>query len=129
MIKFILSPGQIVDSELSLVGGKVMSLAKMSLADFRVPLSIIITTWGYSQFLDQTGLRQRIILELERKPFEEMRWEELWDSSLRLRNLFAITHMPGQLEHGIANAIDLTFGDRIVVVRSSSPSEDSSLQA
>lgn len=129
MIKFILSPGQIVDSQLSLVGGKAMSLAKMSLADFRVPLSIIITTWGYSQFLDQTGLRQRIILELERKPFEEMRWEELWDSSLRLRNLFAIMHMPGQLEHRIANAIDLTFGDRIVVVRSSSPSEDSSLQA
>jgi pyruvate,water dikinase len=41
----------------------------------------------YDQFLDQTGLRDLITLELNRKNMGEMRWEEIWDTALRIRNL------------------------------------------
>ncbi len=36
----------------------------------------------------QTGLRDQMHMELYRKPFEEMRWEEIWDTALRIRNMF-----------------------------------------
>ena len=68
---------------------------------------------------------ERISLELGRKDFREMRWEELWDASLRIRGMFLNTAMPAALVKKVRGPIEEIFGDRPVAVRSSAPGEDS----
>jgi pyruvate,water dikinase len=64
-------------------------------------------------------------MELHRKPFEEMRWEEVWDTALRIRNLFLKTPIPQPLHKELHLLIDKTFSGKAVSVRSSAPGEDS----
>ena len=108
------------------VGGKVFSLATMAGAGMAVPPALCITTAAYNRFLDSSGLRSQIIFELYRKPFQEMRWEEIWDTALRIRNLFAQTLIPADLSEAIEPLIQSMFGHGAVAVRSSAPGEDSS---
>jgi pyruvate,water dikinase len=70
---------------------------------------------------------ERISLELSRKDFRDMRWEELWDSSLRIRGMFLNIAMPSSLVKKLREPIEELFGDRAVAVRSSAPGEDSSV--
>jgi pyruvate,water dikinase len=65
-------------------------------------------------------------LELNRKSFQEMRWEEMWDTSLRIRNMFLNTPMPADLTLSLKQAMEGQFQNQSVVVRSSAPGEDSS---
>jgi len=60
---------------------------------------------------------ERISLELSRKDFRDMRWEELWDSSLRIRGMFLNTAMPSSLVKKLREPIEELFGDRSVAVR------------
>jgi pyruvate,water dikinase len=55
-----------------------------------------------------------------------MRWEEIWDTALRIRNLFAQTLIPADLSEAIEPFIQSMFGHGAVAVRSSAPGEDSS---
>jgi len=66
------------------------------------------------------------MLELGRKRFEDMRWEEIWDASLRIRALFNGTLIPSDLKTAMTNAIKPVFQERPVVVRSSAVGEDAS---
>jgi phosphoenolpyruvate synthase/pyruvate phosphate dikinase len=70
-------------------------------------------------------LRQRLPLLLERKPFQEMRWEELWDLGLRIRSLFLNTPLPDGLAAEIIAAFPSHLQNASVTVRSSAPAEDS----
>ena len=74
----------------------------------------------------RAGLRDQMHMELYRKPFEEMRWEEIWDSALRIRNMFVKTPMPTALQEELRDSLAFRFSDRPVSVRSSAPGEDSS---
>jgi pyruvate,water dikinase len=107
------------------VGGKFAALAELARSGHRVPRAICIGACAYDRFVDETGLRDRIELELRRKSFDEMRWEEVWDAALRIRNLFLRTEPPMDLLKGIAAAVTETFGASPVAVRSSAPWEDS----
>ena len=107
------------------VGSKAMSLAQLAEQGFRVPTAICISTECYEEYLAGTSLRDRVLFELGRKPFEEMRWEEIWDAALRIRNLFLTTPLPATLHGMLHAAVDRVFGERPVVVRSSAPGEDS----
>jgi rifampicin phosphotransferase len=122
----VLSLDQLASAETSLVGGKAASLAKMYKAGICVPYAICVTTEAYRSFVARTGLSDKILLEIERKAFSEMRWEELWDSSLRLRNLFLTTPVPFELRETLGEVVEKVFGDSPVAVRSSAPGEDSS---
>jgi pyruvate,water dikinase len=108
------------------VGGKGFALAEMEKMGFRVPEAVCVTTGAYNEYVTKTGLRDQIILELYRKAFEDMRWEEIWDTSLRIRSLFNKTPMPLDLRARLAPAIQSKFLGRTVSVRSSAPGEDSS---
>jgi len=55
------------------------------------PEALCVKSEAYLQFITCAGLRERILLEINRKNFKEMRWEEIWDASLRIRNLFLHT--------------------------------------
>ena len=108
-----------------LVGGKGLALAMMARKGLQVPGGAVVSTPAYDRFIDSTGLRERISLELSRKRFEDMRWEELWDAALRIRNMFLRTPLSGELGARLERDLDPLFADRPVVVRSSAPVEDS----
>ena len=105
-------------------GSKAWALTQLIRNGILVPRGFCITTDAYERFVDTSGLRERIHLELSRKRFDDMRWEELWDASLRIRNMFVRTRFPETLAQTIKKAIKAMFGGRPVSVRSSAPGED-----
>ena len=115
---------QLVPTDLPLVGGKALALARLRQSGMRVPAGMCVTTAAYRDYLATTGLDERIELLLGRKEFAAMRWEELWDLALRIRSLFLRTPLPPALQktlrHGLAEPLA-----GAVVVRSSAPAEDS----
>jgi phosphohistidine swiveling domain-containing protein len=113
------------DQDRDRVGGKAFSLARMVRSNVNVPDAICINTEAYNEYITSTGLRERVLFELNRKSFDEMRWEEMWDASLRIRNMFLNTPMPSKLLATLTRAVDSRFSGKAVVVRSSAPGEDS----
>ncbi len=116
---------EIADTDRERVGGKSLALAAMARDRMNVPDAACITAEVYTDYVTSTGLRERILLELGRKNFEEMRWEEMWDASLRIRNMFLNTPIPRRLSAILRDAIEGRFKGKAVVIRSSAPGEDS----
>jgi phosphoenolpyruvate synthase/pyruvate phosphate dikinase len=81
----------------SKVGGKAFTLGVLHAEGFAVPRAVCVTTEAYDRFVQETGLRNRIFMELSRKPLDSMRWEEMWDCALRIRNMFLTAQIPGYL--------------------------------
>jgi phosphohistidine swiveling domain-containing protein len=123
-MNYVLPLAEIRPAHRRLVGGKGFALAVLSRRGLPVPATVAVTTRAYEQFVAATGLRGRIILELQRKNFQDLRWEELWDASLRLRHLFLTTPLPPDLEAALTEALAPHLPERCVV-RSSAPGEDS----
>jgi pyruvate,water dikinase len=121
---FILHPNEIGENDRAQVGGKAFALARLVRAGFQVPTFLSIASDAYRHFIAKTGLAERILLELHRKEFKQMRWEEIWDCATRIRNLFLRSAMPAELSQELHAAVSKQFGDRPVAVRSSAPDED-----
>lgn len=115
---------QIGDADRARVGGKAWALAAMQRAGLSVPDGACVPAEVYQRYVRATGLAERIMLELARKRFEDMRWEELWDAALRIRNLFLATPLPEDLATELLPALAERFGDAATVVRSSALAED-----
>ena len=107
------------------IGGKAFVLAQLAQQGFRVPRAASLPIAAYNAYVDATGLRERILMELNRKDFQDMRWEEIWDAALRIRNMFLTTPLPADLAAALTAAVHEFCGDAAVVVRSSAPGEDS----
>ena len=105
-------------------GTKAFHMARIHENGFAVPRTWCIPTAVYAEYLADTGIQDRIGLEINRKAFERMRWEEIWDVSLRIRNFFLNTPLPAHLEDGLIRALDAACGKAPVAVRSSAPGED-----
>jgi pyruvate,water dikinase len=123
-MKLALSLREITEKDRSRVGGKGFALAAMHRSGLHVPEALCISTEAYQEYVSSTGLLAQMHMELFRKPFEEMRWEEIWDTALRIRNLFAKTPMPSELQRKLKQAIPIRFLKHPVSVRSSAPGED-----
>ena len=113
-------------SDSHLIGGKGATLGRLRANRFRIPRTLCITTQAYRDFVDNAGLREKIHLELSRKIFSQMRWEEIWDVSQRIRLFFLRAPMPPDMISAISQAISQSFGNSATVVRSSAPDEDHS---
>lgn len=113
------------DADRHLVGGKCHALSVLLRNGITVPQTVCVPTGAYERYLTAGGLRERIQLELNRRDLDDMRWEEIWDASLRIRQLFIATPVPPELEDAIWAVIDDTIGDGPCAVRSSAPGEDS----
>ena len=112
------------------LGGKAMMLARLQQEGFMVPSGYCLPAKIYHEFLAETGLGAFIAMELQRKDFGEMRWEELWDVSLRIRNHFATREWPRAMKEKLLE--DLNEGPAswlAVAVRSTAPGEDSAGQS
>ncbi len=123
-------PQERIDPELdpgiaARIGGKALALAAMARAGIAVPPFVAVATDAYAAYLEATGLRARIGFELERKELADMRWEEMWDTALRIRNLFLTTPLPEEVRAALAEPLAARFAGVPAVVRSSAPGEDS----
>jgi len=125
-MKLVLSLDEITQKDRSRIGGKGFALAAMQKSGMHVPEAICISTEAYHDYVTSTGLRDQVHMELHRKPFEEMRWEEIWDTALRIRNMFIKTPLPSRLRKQLRAPLAFGFSGRPVSVRSSAPGEDSS---
>ena len=123
-MNWILSAETIQSEDRHRVGGKGYALSRLIRSGFKIPMTVCITSEMYQEFVLRTGLRERILLELHRKDFKEMRWEEIWDCATRIRNMFLTKPLPDDLAQAIHNGIGDRFGGRTVAVRSSAPEED-----
>ncbi len=125
MKRYVIDMEEIETGCLELIGSKALSLHKVMNEDLQVPPFTCISTAAYERYLDSTHIRDSIIMELSRKDMADMRWEEMWDTSLRIRNMFLNTAIPGELEKELLSGIRELFCEKPVVVRSSAPGEDS----
>ena len=124
MNKWIFSVDHLPSLDASAIGGKGMALFKLAAAGLPVPMPLSISTAAYDQFVDTNHLREKIGLELYRKDLRDMRWEEIWDASLRIQLLFMKGGIDHELEAEICSGIRHTYGDQSLVIRSSAPEED-----
>jgi phosphohistidine swiveling domain-containing protein len=115
---------EIRHTDAKVFGGKAAVLRRLQEGGARVPATLCISAEAYRHFIRQSGLQERIQLELHRKNFSDMRWEEIWDAALRIRSLFLRHRMPEDLGREISNAVAENFAETSVVVRSSAPEED-----
>ncbi len=125
MRDFVISMEEIRENDGKLIGSKAFSLHTITGEELKVPPFICITTEAYERYLESTSLKGRIIMELSRKDIKDMRWEEMWDTSLRIRNMFLNTPIPEEPDRDIREQLIKYFSDTPVVVRSSAPGEDS----
>ena len=123
-MKPLLAVSDLIAAGIGQVGGKALCLAKIHEQGFTVPQTFCIPCRVYESYLTQTRLKDRILLEINRKPLKKMRWEEIWDISLRIRNLFLTTPIPGKIRKELSRLIASYCGDTPVAVRSSAPGED-----
>jgi pyruvate,water dikinase len=96
----------------------------MNQAGIFVPDTVVLTVDAYAHFLSENLLKERVTLELSRKPLEEMRWEEVWDTALRIRHMFLSHPITGPTVEMLRGLCEGRFRNRPLVVRSSAPGED-----
>ena len=123
-MNWILTASEVGPDDHRRIGGKGYALARLFANGFKIPETLCLTVDAYNEFVRRTGLRERVLLELNRKNFTEMRWEEIWDCATRIRNMFLRTPMPAEVEARLRQEIETRFPDTPVVVRSSAPEED-----
>jgi len=123
-MNWIIAASEVDRGDRRRIGGKGYALARLYGNGFTIPETLCLTVDAYNEFVSRTGLRERILLELHRKDFKEMRWEEIWDCATRIRNAFLRTPLPTEVEARLRQQIEIRFQDKAVVVRSSAPEED-----
>ena len=123
-MNWILTAEEIQSGDRHRVGGKGYALSRLVKKGFKIPRTVCVTSDAYQAYVLRTGLRERILLELHRKDFKEMRWEEIWDCATRIRNMFLSKPFPDDLLQEIHTAIGDRFHGTTVAVRSSAPEED-----
>ncbi|HMA76564.1 MAG TPA: PEP/pyruvate-binding domain-containing protein [Candidatus Krumholzibacteriaceae bacterium] len=108
----------------SLCGNKTAALSVLINSGISVPPGFCVTSEAYRKFIQYNGLEGVIVMETARKPLEEMRWEEMWDASLRIRSAFLKSEVPDDILAALENKMGDWLRDKGLAVRSSSLLED-----
>jgi pyruvate,water dikinase len=116
---------QIGDDDGARVGGKALALAALQRTGHPVPRSLCLTTEAYELFVERAALRAVIHQELGRKSFGDMRWEEIWDVALRIRNRFLRAPVPREVAAAVEAQLKKQLPTGALAVRSSALGEDS----
>jgi pyruvate,water dikinase len=123
--KYILPLNRSLKGKEKIVGGKAAKLSQLLLAGYQIPMGYVLTIKAYQEFVNHNRLQEQIAFELGRKNFDDMRWEEIWDAALRIRSNFISGNFPEQLWQIIITKIKDFGKNQQLVIRSSSPKEDS----
>jgi phosphohistidine swiveling domain-containing protein len=107
------------------VGGKAVALAALQRSGHPIPRTWCLTTEAYDLFVERASLRAVVHQELGRKSFSDMRWEEIWDVALRIRNRFSRASVPDEILAAVNTRLTDKLRDTALAVRSSAPGEDS----
>lgn len=110
-----------------LVGAKAANLASLLATGFRVPAGFCLTAEAYRRALESSDIGSVIHMELGRKPLEDMRWEEIWDTALRIRAAFVAHDFEPELTSSLRDAAAALAWP--LAVRSSAPGEDSATRS
>ena len=103
--RFVILLADVTDGGEPLVGGKAARLAALTRAGCVVPGGFCLTIGAYRRSVTASRLGEVIRMELGRKAFGDMRWEEIWDAALRIRSAFTGASVPEDIVSGIADAI------------------------
>ena len=89
-----------------LVGGKSARLGTLADAGHPIAPGFCVTIRAYELFLAESRLESLIRMELDRKRFEDMRWEEIWDAALRIRSAFLAHPVPAEVAVAVVEALE-----------------------
>lgn len=106
---------------LETVGGKGMSLARLSRAGLPVPPGFHITTAAYRQFIAENDLQEPILAHLAACSPADM--DSLEAASRQISQMFSTAAIPSEIAAAIAAAL-AHLGSQPVAVRSSATAED-----
>lgn len=120
----ILTLTELSDVDMPNCGGKASNCVTLAKNGFHVPSGFVIPVSVYDAFCRKTGILEHISLELNRRPMEGMRWEELWDLALKIKNIWRNTPYPSDMEDLIRDYISEHYESVPMAVRSSSLAED-----
>lgn len=122
---YVIPLAEVDRSHQSLVGGKAARLGTLARMGHPVAPGFCVAIGAYALFLAESRLENLIRMELERKQFEDMRWEEIWDAALRIRSAFVAHPIPAEVTAAVTNALGAYPMETAWAVRSSAPGEDS----
>ena len=97
------------------IGPKAYALSLLAREGFNIPDTLFLTVDGYNAFVNAAGLRERILLELNRKKFKDMRWEEIWDCATRIRHIFLKKKIPESLQSYLTEKIQSHFSEKTLL--------------
>ena len=126
--RIILWFNELNKDDVPLVGGKNANLGEMINAGIPVPPGFAVTAYAYKQFINETGIRDKIY-DIIRETVKERRPEEYEEASKKIRSLIENTSMPHDIEEEIRKSyreLSRRMGKiaEFVAVRSSATAED-----
>ena len=122
---FVVSLEDAFDFPAGLLGNKARNLSLCLREGFHVPAGFVLTAESYTAFIEVNNLQPRIDMELHRKDLASMRWEEIWDTALRIRSYFMKGALPEILEEEITAYLTRWPAGTKFAARSSAAAEDS----
>jgi pyruvate, water dikinase len=112
---------EVTKNDIPLVGGKGANLGEMTNAGIPVPPGFIVTANAYFNFVEKTGLRDKIRALLE--PLDVHNSKQLQSIALKVQKLIEDGQMPPETAREIEEAY-VKMGKGLVAVRSSATAED-----
>lgn len=105
-------------------GGKILNLQHLVRSGFTVPPTLFLPPSAYIHFVTRHKLT-KYIQALADADINSLRWEEIWDASLTLRNMFLRHPVPTNISKPLLKAVKNHFGYLPLAVRSCALHEDS----
>ena len=124
--KLIYTIDAVIDLSVEQVGSKAKNISLLMKNHFKTPGGFCITSDAYLEYVKRNKLDKVIDFVLNRKPMEDMRWEEIWDISLRIQSAFLRAELNPSFRNDIIAHLKQLPADKAFSVRSSSTKEDSS---
>jgi pyruvate,water dikinase len=112
---------EVTKKDIPLVGGKGANLGEMTNAGIPVPPGFIVTAAAYYDFIEKTGLQDKIRALLE--PVDVHKSRQLQDTAEKVQVLVKEAKMPPETGKEIEAAY-VKMGKGLVAVRSSATAED-----
>jgi pyruvate,water dikinase len=112
---------EVSKNDVPTVGGKGANLGEMTRAEIPVPPGFIVTASAYFNFLEKSGLKDKIRHQL--KPLDPSNSKQLQQIAAEIKKLIMGAAMPSELAKEIGQAY-IQMGEGLVAVRSSATAED-----